>query len=74
MRGWFLGGEGDELRVLELEGHFEGEGAGLVGDEARCYSAVKAGGSERRLVGLLGMDKGFVCEGMDKGLVGRGDG
>ena len=43
MRGRFLGGEGDELRVLELESHFEGEGAVRMGDEAGLYCAVEAG-------------------------------
>ncbi len=32
--GRLPGGEGDELRVVELEGHFEGEGTMRVGDQA----------------------------------------
>lgn len=41
--GGFLAGEGDQVRVLQAEGHFEGEGAAGVGEEMRCYCAGEAG-------------------------------
>ena len=51
VRGRFPGGEGDQLRVLQLEGHFEGEGTMRVGDYAGLDCAVEAGAVERRSVG-----------------------
>ena len=51
-----LGAKADELRVLEKEGHFEGEGPVGMWDQAGGYCAVKAveagcglGGDRRRL-------------------------
>ena len=57
VRGGFPAREGDQARVLQAEGHFEGEGAAGVGEEMRCYCAGEAGRGETECV----CGRGLVC-------------